>query len=114
MTERVVVCKSCDLAVKVDDDDTENFGICPRCGQRVKEKALTAESDVAVMAISALIFLCISIVEPFMSLNSHGIEASMNLFSIVSILGSKWGSLLYFFLFFTFFAPVSVLCLIVL
>ena len=83
MTERVVVCKSCDLAVKVDDDDTENFGICPRCGQRVKEKALTAESDVAVMAISALIFLCISIVEPFMSLNSHGIEASMNLFSIV-------------------------------
>lgn len=114
MTERVVVCKSCDLAVKVDDDDTENFGICPRCGQRVKDKALTAESDVAVMAISALIFLCISIVEPFMSLNSHGIEASMNLFSIVSILGSKWGSLLYFFLFFTFFAPVSVLCLIVL
>lgn len=112
MPGRVVVCKSCDLAVEVDDD-TSSLKVCPRCGQRLRDKSLTKESDVAVLAISALLFLGISVVEPFMSLHAMGVGTSMNLFSIVAILGAQWGSLLYIFLFFTFFAPVSVLVIIV-
>ncbi len=47
-----------------------------------------------------------------MKISAFSISAGMSLFSFVSILGAEWGLLLYIFLIYTFFAPVSVLFII--
>ena len=107
------MCRSCDLTVSVTQIKKHYDCICPRCGRRLLSNNLVKEGDVAIVAFAALIFLFISIIEPFMSISAMGTGAAMSLNSIVSILNKQWGSLLYVFLFFTFFAPVSVLALIV-
>ena len=111
--QKNVVCRSCDLTVSVTQIKKHYDCICPRCGRRLLSNNLVKEGDVAIVAFAALIFLFISIIEPFMSISAMGTGAAMSLNSIVSILNKQWGSLLYVFLFFTFFAPVSVLALIV-
>lgn len=107
------MCRSCDLTVSVTQIKKHYDCICPRCGRKLLSNNLVKEGDVAIVAFAALIFLFISIIEPFMSISAMGTGAAMSLNSIVSILNKQWGSLLYVFLFFTFFAPVSVLALIV-
>lgn len=107
------MCRSCDLTVSVTQIKKHYDCICPRCGRRLLSNNLVKEGDVAIVAFAALIFLFISIIEPFMSISAMGTGAAMSLNSIVSILNKQLGSLLYVFLFFTFFAPVSVLALIV-
>mgnify|MGYP004503449747 CR=1 FL=1 len=107
------MCRSCDLAVSITQIKKHYDCICPRCGRKLISNSLVRESDVAIVAFAALIFLFISIVEPFMSISVMGTGAAMSLTSIVSILNKQWGSLLYVFLFFTFFSPVSVLSIIV-
>lgn len=108
-----LVCKSCDLTVNVDHNKTKDMFFCPRCGRKLKSSSITKRSDIATVAFSAIIFLCISIVEPFMSISAMGVGSSMSLYSIISILQKQWGMLLYSFLFFTFFAPLDVLVTIV-
>ena len=107
------MCRSCDLTVSITQIKKHYDCICPRCGRKLLSNNLVKEGDVAIVAFAALIFLFISIIEPFMSISAMGTGAAMSLNSIVSILNKQWGSLLYVFLFFTFFAPVSVLALIV-
>ena len=107
------MCRSCDLTVSVTQIKKHYDCICPRCGRKLLSNNLVKEGDVAIVAFAALIFLFISIIEPFMSISAMGTGSAMSLNSIVSILNKQWGSLLYVFLFFTFFAPVSVLSLIV-
>ncbi|MDD7286785.1 MAG: paraquat-inducible protein A [Succinivibrio sp.] len=103
--DKVTVCSSCDLVVKLDEHDQ----YCPRCGKKLLSTKNPVNSDIAVVSVSAIIFLIISIVEPYMSINSMGLTANMSLLSIVDILEKQWGGLLYCFLFFTFFAPLYVL-----
>lgn len=107
------MCRSCDLTVSITQIKKHYDCICPRCGRKLLSNNLVKEGDVAIVAFAALIFLFISIIEPFMSISAMETGAAMSLNSIVSILNKQWGLLLYVFLFFTFFAPVSVLALIV-
>ncbi|MGN1281953.1 MAG: paraquat-inducible protein A [Succinivibrio sp.] len=108
------MCRSCDLAVDITDSDKNFSYICPRCGEKLVYNSRTKESDVALVAFSSIILLFICIFEPFMSISAMGTGSSMSLISIVHILAKQWGLLLYSFLFFTFFAPLYVLCSIVL
>ncbi|MGN0915864.1 MAG: PqiA/YebS family transporter subunit [Succinivibrio sp.] len=114
MKDKKVVCNSCDMTVLVQDHDRKSNHICPRCGKKLLYDRDVRVKDVALVAFGALIFLCISIVEPFMSISSMGLKSGMSLYSIVSILNVNWGLLLLSFLVFTFFAPVSVLVIITL
>lgn len=107
------MCRSCDLAVSITQMKKHYDCICPRCGRKLLSNNLVKEGDVAIVAFAALIFLFISIIEPFMSISAMGTGAEMSLNSIVYILNKQWGLLLYIFLFFTFFAPISVLSIIV-
>ena len=109
-----VVCRSCDLVVNIDNLKNDYNCVCPRCGRVLLSPSLLKATDISIVAFSALLFLAISIIEPFMSISAMGTGASMSLYSIVSILQRDWGLLLYSFLFFTFFAPVYVLVSIVL
>lgn len=114
MNSHKVVCKSCDLTVELKQLRKNYDCLCPRCGNRLFNGILTSKADVAIVAFAALQFIFISAFVPFMSISSIGLNFQMSLFSIVNILEDKWGSLLYAFLFFTFFSPITVLSTIVL
>lgn len=114
MNTHKVVCKSCDLTLELKNVRKDYDCLCPRCGNRLFNGILTSKSDVAIVAFAALQFIFISAFVPFMSISSMGIHSHMSLFSIVNILEDEWGPLLYAFLFFTFFSPITVLSIVVL
>ena len=71
--QKNVVCRSCDLTVSITQIKKHYDCICPRCGRKLLSNNLVKEGDVAIVAFAALIFLFISIIEPFMSISAISI-----------------------------------------
>lgn len=109
LPDKITVCSKCDLVVSFTHNVSNDTQFCPRCSNRIATIKKESPSNIAIISFSAIIFLLISILQPFMSISSLGLKSEMSLLSIITILERQWGGLLYSFLFFTFFAPLYVL-----
>ena len=113
MASEVKLCPSCDLAVNLPLYKKGVKCSCPRCKSVLRSGRLVSLYDSAVMAIAALIFFVLSLVEPFLSLSTFGMHQEMRLISIFYVLNNNWLLLLYAFILFTFIFPLSMLLIII-
>lgn len=104
-----VLCKSCDQTVSLPDYRPGIKCVCPHCGALLRSGHLVPLKNTAAIALAALILLSITIFEPFLAIESLGIEQRMSLASIFSVLKGDWSLLLYIFLLFAFLLPTTML-----
>lgn len=82
--------------------------LCPQCKTVLRSGHRTDLYDVAVVSVASLILMLTALTLPFMTISAMGLTQSMSLTSIFFILRDDWSLLLYLFLIFTFFCPLTM------
>lgn len=79
-------CHQCELLVALPKLAAGTKARCPRCHSALSEHRVDAEQKVLAFAFSALLFLILSIPYNFMSLQTGGLEQSIQLYKVFQIL----------------------------
>lgn len=101
-----ILCRACDLVVKVPVFHKGYNCICPQCKSHLRSGRRSSIKDVAIVSIASVILLFTLINLPYMTISAMGVSQSMSLSSIFYILRQDWLSLLYICILFTFFCPL--------
>jgi paraquat-inducible protein A len=81
-----MACHECDLLVDVPALETQEKAFCPRCNYLLAANRVNAVPKTFAFATTALIFLVLANVFPFLSLNASGQEQTVTLIQSISIL----------------------------
>lgn len=109
-----IACHECDLLLNLPEIEEGQRAYCPRCNHMLCSHPHDGMQRSLAFAISALIFLGIANLYPFLGLKTHGLESVMTLIQ-TSIELYKGGSelLAVFVLVFIIIAPLLILLCII-
>ena len=82
----LIACHECDLLVAVPALQPRQHAHCPRCNFLLTAKRPHAQTKILAYSITALIFLALANLFPFITLNARGMEQSVTLLDSVAIL----------------------------
>lgn len=103
------ICKSCDLVVLLPKFKPGFKCKCPNCNTTLRRGRYFSLATIANCALAAVIFLVLTIFEPFISISTLGISSNFSLIDICFILYNRWNLLLVLLLLFSFISPLVVL-----
>ena len=83
-----LACHECDLLLSLPKLEVGHRAACPRCGHVISRNFSNAQAKLFAFAVSALIFLLLSLPYPFLSLSSQGSERTVTIFQSLQSLGS--------------------------
>lgn len=81
-----IACHECDLLVAVPKLQPRQHAHCPRCDFLLTARRPGAQARLLAYSITALIFLGLANLFPFLSLEARGVEQSVTLLGSVAIL----------------------------
>ena len=81
-----IACHECDLLVAVPALQPRQHAHCPRCNFLLTAKRPDAQNKILAYSITALIFLGLANLFPFITLNARGMEQSVTLLDSIAIL----------------------------
>lgn len=67
-----ILCRCCDLAVRVDPLPPGGRAICPRCGSRVAQRKLNSLHRTAALSLAALVLYVPANIYPILRMNYYG------------------------------------------
>lgn len=108
-----VLCRACDMVVELPPFRKHVTCACPQCDTILRSGSRTDIYNVAVVSVASVILLFTSLTLPFMTISVMGLTQSMSLTSIFFILRDDWSILLYLFLLFAFFCPLTMHCIVI-
>ncbi len=113
--EQVVLCHCCDHSVIIPKDAHGYQCCCPHCGAVLKHAVIHPFNTGALIALSALMLLLCSLIEPFLSIDASGLNSTIYIVSMFEHLSGAWLLLATVFLLTAFVCPcvmLLILCLI--
>lgn len=94
-----MVCHECDLLLDAPKLEGGEKAHCPRCRFHLSTRYRHGLDKVLAFALSAMVFLAVSVLFPFLGLNAQGQERQINLLQSLDILiAADYGSLAVLFL----------------
>ncbi|HED33910.1 MAG TPA: PqiA/YebS family transporter subunit [Gammaproteobacteria bacterium] len=81
-----IACSQCDLLIKLRPPEAGNRALCPRCDNLLTANHPNAINRVIVFSFTALLFLFLSNIFPFLSIYAQGLEQSVTLLQSILIL----------------------------
>ncbi|WP_240485058.1 paraquat-inducible protein A [Aestuariibacter salexigens] len=84
--EQQVQCRECEFEVCLPELADRQQAVCPRCGLQLFVYRQKAQQYVLAFALSALVFLLLSVPYEFMSFEANGNAQSINLLSALKVL----------------------------
>lgn len=79
MTSHQTACHECDLLITVPEIAEGERADCPRCGGLITARPRNGIQRALAFALAGVIFLIISLLYPFLSFSSSGLESVMSL-----------------------------------
>jgi paraquat-inducible protein A len=79
MTSHRTACHECDLLITVPEIGEGERADCPRCGGLITARPRNGMQRALAFALAGVIFLIISLLYPFLSVSSSGLESVMTL-----------------------------------
>jgi paraquat-inducible protein A len=79
MTSHQTACHECDLLITVPEIAEGERADCPRCGGLITARPRNGIQRALAFALAGVIFLIISLLYPFLSFSSSGLESVMTL-----------------------------------
>ncbi len=105
-----LACHECDQIVAIPELDNGQKALCPRCGFVFTRYFKNARSRLLAFSSSALVFLLLSFVFPFLIFNAQGSEKIISLVQGLQSMGSgTYLSVVIFMLSTTVLVPVIIL-----
>ena len=74
-----IACPECDLLLRLPDLEPGQTALCPRCDFAIAQRVRDGYYRPMTYAISALLFLCIALTTPFLSMQASGLGNTMTL-----------------------------------
>jgi paraquat-inducible protein A len=81
-----IACHECDLLVKLSNLSDGHKAICPRCGYALSSQHINAIERVIAFSISALVFLFLSFMFPFLTFSAQGQERTVTLMQTITVM----------------------------
>jgi paraquat-inducible protein A len=79
MTSHQTACHECDLLITVPEIGEGERADCPRCGGLITARPRNGIQRALAFALAGVVFLIISLLYPFLSFSSSGLESVMSL-----------------------------------
>ena len=79
MTSHQTACHECDLLITVPEIGEGERADCPRCGGLITARPRNGIQRALAFALAGIVFLIISLLYPFLSFSSSGLESVMTL-----------------------------------
>ncbi len=99
-------CNECDLLIELVDLPEGNKAICPRCKYVLTARHYNAQERSIALSITALIFLFLSLMFPFLSFSVQGQDRIVTLVQSITVLSTEhFTSLAIIIFFFTIAIP---------
>ncbi len=111
--EQVVLCRCCDHPVIIPKDVHNYHCCCPHCNALLKPAVVYPFKVGALIALSALMLLFCSLIEPFLSIQASGISSTIYITSMFTNLNGVWLLLAVVFLLTAFVFPTLMLSLLI-
>jgi paraquat-inducible protein A len=109
-----IACHECDVLLNLPEIEEGQRAYCPRCNHLISSHPHGGMERSLSFAISAVIFLGITSMYPFLALKSHGLESVMTLLQSATTLYQEGDELLAaFVLIFIIIAPLLILLCII-
>lgn len=89
INQRQLACHECDLMVNIPQLENGQIATCPRCGFVFTRFFKNAPSRLLAFSTTALIFLALSFVFPFMILTVQGNEKSVSFIQTLQSMGNE-------------------------
>jgi len=87
--EQTIACHECDLLLSYPELEPGSVVVCPRCDYVLTKKHKNAMDRILAFALSALIFLLMSSLYPFLSFSSKGQGREVTLFQSIDVLADE-------------------------
>lgn len=82
-------CHECDLLVDIPDLAEGSKAVCPRCDYVITARHRNSQDRVIAYAISALIFLSLSFIFPFLTFSAQGQDRTVTLVESITVLANE-------------------------
>ncbi len=82
-------CHECDLLVDIPDLPEGSKAVCPRCDYVITSKHRNSQDRVLAYAITALIFLILSFIFPFLTFSAQGQDRTVTLVQSITVLANE-------------------------
>lgn len=89
LTEHVLACHECDLLMRYPNIEVGSVAICPRCNYVLTKHHQNAKERLLAYAVSALVFLVMSSLFPFISFSAGGHERVVTLLQSLDVLANQ-------------------------
>ncbi|PCI18495.1 MAG: hypothetical protein COB62_06830 [Piscirickettsiaceae bacterium] len=111
-SEKHIVCFECNIPFKFKTPSEGNKVSCPRCKYTLTANHRNARNSVIAFSLTALIFLFLSLLFPFLTLSTHGNDRTVTLVqSIAALISSDFTPLAMLIFLFTIVLPsLFLLC----
>lgn len=87
--DEYLACHECDLLIQIKNLDEGHKASCPRCGFLLTAKHKNASQRVLAFSLTALFFLALSFVFPFLVFSAQGQERTVTLMQSITVMVSE-------------------------
>ncbi|NOR69537.1 MAG: PqiA/YebS family transporter subunit [Methylomarinum sp.] len=83
---KYIACHECNLLIEMESLPEGNKAHCPRCKYMLTAKHYNAQNRIIAFSITALIFLFLSLIFPFLTFSAQGQDRTVTLVQSISVL----------------------------